>query len=73
MTGKVKWFDDAKGYGFITPDGGGRELFVHHHDIIMHGHRTLADGQRVEFTAQEVPKGLQAFDVVPLDAPPGEG
>ena len=57
-TGTVKWFNDAKGYGFIAPDEGGKDLFVHHSNIQMNGFRTLTEGARVEYEAQE---GRKAF------------
>ncbi|MCS7209351.1 MAG: cold-shock protein [Fimbriimonadales bacterium] len=63
-TGKVKWFNDQKGYGFIVADDG-REVFVHHSAISMQGHRTLYEGQSVEFEIVQGPKGLQARNVVP--------
>ena len=59
-TGTVKWFSDAKGYGFITPSGGGRDLFVHHTAIEMQGYRTLTEGEKVTFEVTTGPKGLQA-------------
>ena len=62
-TGTVKWFNDAKGYGFITPDGGGKDVFVHHTAIQMEGFRSLAEGQKVEFETTEGPKGPQAANV----------
>ena len=62
-TGTVKWFNDAKGYGFITPDGGGKDVFVHHTAIQMDGFRTLKEGERVEFDVTQGPKGLQAANV----------
>src|SRR3954447_2804841 len=62
-TGTVKWFNDAKGYGFITPDGGGKDVFVHHTAIQMEGFRSLAEGQKVEFEVTEGPKGPQAANV----------
>ena len=51
-TGTVKWFNDAKGYGFIAPDEGGKDLFVHHTNIVSSGFRTLTDGSRVEYEAR---------------------
>lgn len=65
-TGTVKWFNDSKGFGFITPDGGGEDLFVHFSDIVCTGYKGLAEGQKVEFNVIEGPKGKQAADVKPL-------
>jgi CspA family cold shock protein len=65
QTGTVKWFDDGKGYGFIQREGG-KDLFVHFRSIVGEGHRSLADGQRVEFTETQGMKGPQADNVVPL-------
>ena len=62
-SGKVKWFNDAKGFGFITQDGGGDDVFVHHTAIQSDGFRTLAEGQTVEFDTQKGPKGLSAVNV----------
>ena len=61
-TGTVKWFNDAKGFGFITREGG-PDLFVHHSAIIAEGFRSLSEGQQVEFDITEGPKGLQAQNV----------
>ncbi len=61
--GTVKWFNNAKGYGFIEPDTGGADVFVHHTAIQMDGFRTLAQGEQVAFEAAEGPKGLQARNV----------
>ena len=64
-TGVVKWFNEEKGYGFIAPDGGGQDVFVHHSQIKTNGYRTLAEGQHVSFSTESTPKGLHAIDVVP--------
>lgn len=64
-TGKVKWFSDQKGYGFIVPDDGGKDLFVHHSNIEGAGHRTLAEGQAVEFEVTTGKKGPEATNVQP--------
>ena len=66
-TGTVKWFNDAKGFGFITPDGGG-DVFCHHTAIQMNGFRTLAEGQKVEFEVTKGPKGLNAQNVRPAQS-----
>jgi cold shock protein len=65
-TGTVKWFNDAKGFGFITQDGGGEDVFVHHTAIQAEGFRTLAEGQKVQFDVSRGPKGLQAQNVKPV-------
>ncbi|KMM86001.1 cold-shock DNA-binding protein family [Pseudomonas taetrolens] len=65
VTGSVKWFNDAKGYGFIQCEEG-RDVFVHYRAIRGEGHRTLAEGQQVEYTQVTGDKGLQAEDVVGL-------
>jgi CspA family cold shock protein len=65
-TGKVKWFADQKGYGFITPDDGSSDIFVHHSAIKTEGFRTLAENQKVEFTAEKTDKGMRATAVVPV-------
>jgi CspA family cold shock protein len=61
--GSVKWFNAEKGFGFITPDGGGEDLFVHHSAIQMQGFRDLSEGQRVEFEVTQGQKGMQASNV----------
>lgn len=66
MKGKVKWFDDRKGYGFITPDDGSKDLFVHHSAIVSNGFRSLAENQQVEFEVVESEKGPKASKVRPL-------
>lgn len=63
--GIVKWFNDAKGFGFITPDGGGADVFVHFSAVRAQGFRSLKEGQRVKFEVVQGPKGMQAADVAP--------
>ena len=67
-TGTVKWFDDAKGYGFITSDDGSKDLFVHHSGIAGAGFKSLSEGAKVEFEAREGAKGPQADNVVALSS-----
>ena len=62
-TGTVKWFNDSKGFGFITPDDGGKDLFAHHTSIQGSGYKSLKEGQKVEFEVVKGPKGLQAQNV----------
>ena len=64
-TGKVKWFNDAKGFGFITPDAGGDELFAHFSAINSSGFKSLKENQVVTFDVVQGPKGKQASNIVP--------
>ena len=63
--GTVKWFNNTKGYGFITPSEGGKDLFVHMSSIVMEGYKTLADNQEVEYEVGESDRGPIAQNVVP--------
>ncbi len=65
-TGTVKWFSAEKGFGFITPDDGGADVFVHHTAIETSGYRQLTEGQRVSYETTTGPKGLQATAVRPV-------
>ena len=65
-TGTVKWFNDAKGFGFITPDAGGEDLFAHFREIQGQGFKTLKEGQKVAYEVRRGPKGLQAAAIRPL-------
>ena len=69
-TGTVKWFNDAKGFGFIEPEAGGDDVFAHFSAIQMEGFRTLKQGGRVSFEIVQGPKGQLAQNIAPID-PPG--
>ena len=62
-TGTVKWFNDSKGFGFITPDDGGDDLFAHFSAITVEGYKSLKEGQRVSFDVTDGPKGKQASNI----------
>jgi cold shock protein len=63
-TGTVKWFNDSKGFGFITPDDGSKDVFVHHNNIQAEGFKSLAEGQKVSYETEQGPKGPSAINVV---------
>ncbi|MFC5430912.1 MAG: cold-shock protein [Paraburkholderia sp.] len=65
-TGSVKWFNDAKGFGFITPDEGGDDLFAHFSEVQGKGFKSLQESQRVSFEVKQGPKGKQAANIQPL-------
>jgi len=66
QTGIVKWFNDAKGFGFIKPDAGGDDLFAHFSEVKSEGFKSLQENQRVSFEVRNGPKGLQAANITPL-------
>jgi CspA family cold shock protein len=65
-TGTVKWFNDAKGFGFITPDGDGEDLFAHFSEIQSSGFKSLQENQKVTFEVKQGPKGKQAANIQPV-------
>lgn len=67
--GKVKWFNNAKGFGFIVPEDGGEDIFAHYSTIQMEGYRSLKAGQEVTFEVQQGPKGLHAENIGVVDEP----
>jgi CspA family cold shock protein len=64
--GTVKWFNDAKGFGFITPDNGGEDLFAHFSEIQSSGFKSLQENQKVSFEVKQGPKGMQASNIQPV-------
>ena len=66
QTGTVKWFNDAKGFGFIAPDDGGEDLFAHFSEVQGSGFKSLQDNQKVNFEVKQGPKGKQAANIQPL-------
>ena len=69
-SGTVKWFNDAKGFGFVQPDGGGADAFAHFSAIQMEGYKSLKEGARVEFELTDGPKGLMAINIRYTDSSP---
>ena len=67
-TGTVKWFNDSKGYGFITPEDGSKDLFVHHTNIVAEGYKSLQEGANVSYEARAGAKGPEAVNVTPAQA-----
>lgn len=65
-TGTVKWFNETKGFGFLTQDNGGQDVFVHFNAIVADGFKTLTEGQKVSFNVEDGKKGPQATEVTPL-------
>jgi cold shock protein len=67
QVGTVKWFNDAKGFGFILPEGGGEDVFVYYTDILIEGFKSLKEGQKVKYTAIAADKGIRATEVSPIE------
>ncbi|AXY03370.1 MULTISPECIES: transcription antiterminator/RNA stability regulator CspE [Vibrio] len=66
VTGSVKWFNETKGFGFLSQDNGGQDVFVHFNAIVADGFKTLTEGQKVSFNVEDGKKGPQATEVTPL-------
>ncbi|HCH0915258.1 TPA: cold-shock protein [Vibrio parahaemolyticus] len=66
ITGSVKWFNETKGFGFLSQDNGGQDVFVHFNAIVADGFKTLTEGQKVSFNVEQGKKGPQATEVTPL-------
>lgn len=66
VIGTVKWFNDTKGFGFVTPEGGNEDLFIHFSSIQMDGFKTLKENQKISFEITEGPKGKQAINIQPV-------
>ncbi len=66
VTGSVKWFNETKGFGFLSQDNGGQDVFVHFNAIVADGFKTLTEGQKVSFNVEQGQKGPQATEVTPL-------
>jgi cold shock CspA family protein len=66
-TGIVKWFNESRGYGFITPNSGGDDVFAHYSAIVMDGYKTLHEGQQVEFGIEDGPRGPEAIRIRAID------
>jgi CspA family cold shock protein len=66
QTGTVKWFNDSRGFGFISPDDGTKDVFVHFKDIVGNGRKSLSEAQKVEFETENTKKGLKAILVAPI-------
>ena len=65
LGGRMRWFNDAKGYGFISPEDGGKDVFVHHTNIAGNGFKSLSEGEKVEYESREGAKGPEAINVAP--------
>ena len=73
VQGQVKWFDPAKGFGFVVPDGGGPDILLHANVLRNYGQSSVADGSRISLTVQETPRGVQAVEVLKIEPPEDDG